>query len=122
MTTRTRARVARKVARLSKLSRFEWLGKAVLAAALVGAAPSAFAGVEEISLGVSIPQPLGSANETITRPASFAGEAWFQTPNALPEEQRSSSALGRGLPFAEQNASVDGNPIQPTWLAVYVAG
>jgi hypothetical protein len=87
-------------------------GRAALVAAAVGAiaiagfSGTAYAGIEEASAGVSIPQPLGSASETITRPASFAASVWAQTPTAFPNSVEFNVAF-EYLPYRLKNASSD---------------
>lgn len=72
------------------------------AASLFWSTPASCAFVSQLGLGLTLPQPLSSAGDTLNRPVGFTLESWFETPNFLPSNVEF-NFFTEYLPFAMQN-------------------
>jgi hypothetical protein len=72
--------------------------------------------VSSFDLGVTVPQPLGSAGDTLSHSAGVRGSVWFETPKVLPESVQFNLAT-EFLPFSFQNVA-GANNVQAN-LGVY---
>lgn len=78
-------------------------GFAALAAVLLLQSTKAFCGVvSEVSAGLTVPQPLASAGDTLNRPAGFTSEVWIETPNFIPSSLELNVEF-QYLPFSLKN-------------------
>lgn len=77
---------------------------AAIAAVVLLQSPQGFCGINQVSLGLALPQPLSVAGDAVNRPAGIAAQAWLETPNFLPNSVEWNLAV-EFLPFQMTNVS-----------------
>jgi hypothetical protein len=82
--------------------------KAAALALLLAFSPSAFAMLEQVGAGVTLPQPLSSQGELFNRPLGGAAQLWLKPPSFFPESV-SLSLSGEFLPFQLKSVGPSGS-------------